>query len=99
MVKRYELDAFDRLTVKEGGYLVYYEDYQALEAERGDKLFEQAQQLEAENELLTKTILAVKKEYRQYILWIIRELAPDIDITDRDSLIQECIDANTTEMP
>lgn len=33
MVKRYELDAFDRLTVKEGGYLVYYEDYQALEAE------------------------------------------------------------------
>ena len=33
MVKRYKLDAYDNLVCKEDGYLIYYEDYQALEAE------------------------------------------------------------------
>jgi len=33
MVKRYKLDAYDNLVCKEDGYLIYYEDYQELEAE------------------------------------------------------------------
>ena len=59
MVNRYKLDAYDDLVCKEDGYLIYYEDYQALEAE---------------NQRLKETIMELKEMQRKQTLWIAAEL-------------------------